>query len=282
VTPSELLEAVLLALGGTAPVQPRTSEAQPRAAATRPLTVLVAEDNRVNQQLIVRMLAKLGHTALLVHDGQEALAALAEQTVDLVLMDVQMPVMDGFTATAAIREREAARGDGRRLPIAALTAHAMKGDRERCLAAGMDDYLSKPVTPEAVRALLARLFDVGPLDLGAGLAYVGGDRALLAELLGIFVDDAPGHLQALHAAMAPFDGDAVARAAHTVKGTARAIGAHVTAGIAERLERAGRAGAAPAAGELTAALEDELRRVPEAVTGLRGTLEPHDVMEVTR
>ena len=111
---------------------------------------------------------------------------------------------------------------------------------------------------------------------------MGGDRTLLTELLGIFVDDAPGNLQALHAAMTPFDGEAVARAAHTIKGRARAIGAGTTAELAERLERAGGAGEATACGTLLAELEDAIARLPVAVTEIRGTLEADDLLEVTR
>ena len=155
VTPSELFDAILQALGAS-----RAAASVPAPSAsretTRPLTVLVAEDNRVNQEVIRRLLQKAGHTVVLAPNGRAALDALEGQAVDLVLMDVQMPEMDGFTATAAIREREAASG-GARLPIVALTAHAMKGDREKCLAAGMDDYLAKPVTPEALADVLARL-----------------------------------------------------------------------------------------------------------------------------
>jgi two-component system, sensor histidine kinase and response regulator len=105
------------------------------------------------------MLEQLSHTVVLCADGQEAVAAVQDQRPDLVLMDVQMPVMDGFAATAAIRRREADEPTHRRIPIVALTAFAVKGDRERCLAAGMDDYLSKPIQRDQLAAVLARLED---------------------------------------------------------------------------------------------------------------------------
>jgi CheY-like chemotaxis protein len=113
-------------------------EAQPRR-----LRVLMAEDNLINQRVGAAILRKQGHSVVLAGNGREALAALERERFDLVLMDVQMPEMDGFETAAAIRARE--KGSGRRLPILALTAHVMKGDRERCLAAGMDGYVSKPI-----------------------------------------------------------------------------------------------------------------------------------------
>ncbi|MCK6553683.1 ATP-binding protein [Candidatus Binatia bacterium] len=127
------------------------------APATRALHVLVAEDNAINQKLIVRVLEKLGHTAVVAADGNAALAALDRERFDLALMDVQMPRLGGFEATAAIREREKA--TGAHLPIVALTAHAVKGDEQRCLAAGMDAYLSKPVEAAALAATMERLME---------------------------------------------------------------------------------------------------------------------------
>ena len=110
---------------------------------SRKLRILLAEDNRVNQQLAARLLEKRGHSVVVAGNGREAIMALEKQSFDLVLMDVEMPEMDGLEATAAIREKE--KGSGTHLPIVAMTAQAMTGDRERCLAGGMDDYLSKPI-----------------------------------------------------------------------------------------------------------------------------------------
>jgi two-component system, sensor histidine kinase and response regulator len=130
----------------------------------RRLRILLAEDNLVNQRLVVRLLEKLGHATLVANTGREVLTALQQQSVDLVLMDVQMPEMDGFEVTAAIREQE--RQEGGHLPIIALTAHAMKGDQERCLTAGMDDYVSKPINTQALSSAISRvLSSPTPLNL---------------------------------------------------------------------------------------------------------------------
>jgi two-component system sensor histidine kinase/response regulator len=153
---SELREAIARVLGakdqkGAIPLITRYSLQYARDPATF-LRVLLAEDNAVNQRLTVRLLEKRGHRVVVAGNGREALAALEKECFDLVLMDVQMPEMDGLAATVAIREKEI--GTGMRLPVVALTAHAMKGDRERCLAAGMDEYLSKPIRPPELDAIL--------------------------------------------------------------------------------------------------------------------------------
>jgi two-component system sensor histidine kinase/response regulator len=124
----------------------------------RSLRVLLVEDNLINQKVACRLLEKQGHTVVIAENGREALAALEESEFDVVLMDVQMPEMDGFAATAAIREREA--GSGRHLPIVALTANAMKGDRERCLQAGMDGYVAKPVQLHVLMREMAEVLAV--------------------------------------------------------------------------------------------------------------------------
>jgi CheY-like chemotaxis protein len=116
--------------------------------------VLLAEDNEVNQRLAVRLLEKAGHTVVVAENGRVAVAAASRQRFDVILMDVQMPEMGGFEATAAIRAAEAASGG--HVPIVAMTAHAMPGDADRCLAAGMDDYVAKPVRPEQLFAAIDR------------------------------------------------------------------------------------------------------------------------------
>jgi CheY-like chemotaxis protein/HPt (histidine-containing phosphotransfer) domain-containing protein len=255
-----------------APAGGERGSVPPPAPPLRPLRVLVAEDNRVNQMLIRRLLEKLDHTVILCDDGRAAVAAIEAERPDLVLMDVQMPEMDGFATTAAIREREAAQPGIRRLPIVALTAFAMKGDRERCLAAGMDDYLTKPIRRAELAAVLARLAGEAPgrpqaaepgpaLDEAAALAYAGDDRQLLSELLKIFLADYPGYLQALRDAVAAADPAALVRAAHTLSGSLRVLGAAPATALVERLEALGSERRLEGATALLARLEPELERV---------------------
>ena len=156
---TELRKAILTALGTREQERKTTLLTRHSLRETDtsvvPLRVLVAEDNLVNQRVVVRLLEKRGHQVLVANNGREAVEALQEQKFDLVLMDVQMPEMDGFEATAVIREQETSTGRHQR--VVAMTAHAMKGDRERCLQAGMDGYLSKPVNPKELFEVLEGL-----------------------------------------------------------------------------------------------------------------------------
>jgi len=158
VRPTRLREALCDALRGddVSRLRPRMPSIPPAAAGTpaRSLRILVAEDNLVNQRLAVRLLERAGHRVDLTANGRDAVEALGRAAYDLVLMDCQMPEMDGFEATRAIRAAE--QGTDRHIPIVALTANAMQGDREKCLEAGMDDYLAKPFTNQTLAAVLAR------------------------------------------------------------------------------------------------------------------------------
>jgi two-component system, sensor histidine kinase and response regulator len=279
---SELLATVLTALSRpTSPAEPAPTRAalpaQPSRAALR---VLLAEDNAVNQRLAVRLLEKQGHAVVVANNGREALAVLERQSFDLVLMDVQMPEMDGFEATAAIRAREA--GGERRLPIIAMTAHAMKGDRERCLAAGMDGYVAKPIQPHELHAALER---VAPAGLGAGpppcvgaadgvnlaeaLARVGDDADLLAEIAGVFLDGCPKQLAELRAAVARRDCPTVQRLAHTIRGSVGSFGARAACEAAERLETMGKDRDVTHAPEACVALEEAVTRLQPALAALK-------------
>src|SRR3954469_4878312 len=216
----------------------------------RRLHVLLAEDNAVNQRLPAGPLRRAGHKVTIAANGVEAITAMRRQSFDVVLMDVQMPEMGGFEATAAIRAAEADRGS--RLPIVAMTAHAMKGDRERCLAAGMDEYITKPLDPKQLCAIVERIAEGRPSAVATEvavpdvsvqvLARVGGDRQLLAEISRLFVDDAPRHLERIRHALDARDAEALRRAAHGLKGAAANFDADGVVHAARTLEEIGRTG----------------------------------------
>jgi CheY-like chemotaxis protein/HPt (histidine-containing phosphotransfer) domain-containing protein len=214
----------------------------------RRLHVLLAEDNAVNQRLAASLLQRRGHKVTIAANGVAAVAAFERDTFNVVLMDVQMPEMGGFEATAAIRALE--EKDGSHVPIIAMTAHAMKGDRERCLDAGMDEYLTKPLDPRQLCLLVEQMAEPGeaaaatPIDAPSipddVLARVGGDRELLAEISRLFVDDAPRHLQRIRAALDAGDGESLRRAAHGLKGAAANFDAEGVVAAARDLEEIGR------------------------------------------
>jgi CheY-like chemotaxis protein len=211
------------------------------------LRVLLAEDNEVNQVLAVELLTRRGLTVVVAHNGQEAVDAVAGGTFDLVLMDVQMPVLDGLAATAAIRACEQAVGGGR-LPIIAMTAHAMKGDRERCLEAGMDGYVAKPIQLRELLLALAQVLPPQmpatngavpgpqPFDRQQALVSVEGDLELLGKMAGLFAPQAKLLLREMRECLARSDAPALARAAHKLKGSVATLGGEAAAAVALRLE----------------------------------------------
>jgi two-component system sensor histidine kinase/response regulator len=222
---SELLAALLSALAcASRPLPPPESSNAPAksdSAGRQPaLRILLVEDNRINQRVALRMLEKDGHQVTIAEDGKKALLAVEQNAFDLVLMDVQMPEMDGLETTTAIRDRE--RGTRRHLPIVAMTARAIKGDRERCLAAGMDDYIAKPVAFAELRRVLSviRATTSPPpvFDEAAALARVDGDVGFLRELASLLVEDAPQVLAQIGEAIAAEDAARVERTAHRLKG----------------------------------------------------------------
>ncbi len=237
--------------------------------------ILVAEDNLINQKLTVRILEKLGYQSDVVENGQEALAALAKGSYALVLMDCQMPVVDGFEATKLLRQREATDQESavpnsyetRYIPIVALTANAMRGDRERCLAAGMDDYLTKPIRKDDLKGVLERWISpsVHPqvtypndtdcrengtdtealpviFDVAATLRNIGGDTALLEDLVELFLERYETMLERIRTALASKDQAAVEQAAHALKGTANNLSASEVVLSSGQLEALGRLG----------------------------------------
>jgi two-component system, sensor histidine kinase and response regulator len=254
---SDLLDAILNAFAaratGTASPAPRRR--QPSRGGRR-LRILVAEDNPTNQKLVVALLRGHGHRVVKVADGRQAVAKAAESPFDVILMDVQMPGMDGFEATTAIREQQ--RSSGRRTPIVAMTAHAMAGDRERCLAGGMDGYVSKPLRVEQLLATIDGVTEGGTapprapertavaaaadIDRQALLAGFGDDTKLVREVIRVFLADSPTQLGALARAVARRDAAAIASAAHAIKGS---VGLFSTGGAyeaAQRLEQMARGG----------------------------------------
>jgi PAS domain S-box-containing protein len=282
---STLLDAIMTTLGPSASVAARDEEAGPRPAsgARRALRLLLAEDNVVNQRLAVSLLEKRGHQVVVVGNGRAALHALDGQPFDAVLMDVQMPEMDGFEATAAIRAKEA--GTVAHMWIVAMTAHAMKGDRERCLAAGMDAYVTKPLRPqelyEVVEGLapvascaLAPSADPVALDLAVALKRVDGDLDLLKELAGIFLDECPQRMAEIRQAIRQRDLAKLQREAHGLKGSVGTFGAQETFEAALRLESVGRGEDWGHVEEAWAALEQAIGRLEPALAGIGQTSVP--------
>jgi two-component system, sensor histidine kinase and response regulator len=221
---------------------PPVATSDPIATPVTRLRVLLAEDHPVNQQLVVRLLEKRGYEVLVAADGQEAVDAAQGQCFDVVLMDIQMPRLGGFEATAAIRQLE--RATGLRTPIIAMTAHAMRGDRERCLDAGMDEYLSKPLAAEALYEAIERVIlpqaSRGALSGATMLDRFDGDQDLLHEIAQLFLDDCPARRVALAAAIRDRDGQALEAAAHLCRGSISIFGAQAAVAAALSLELMGR------------------------------------------
>jgi CheY-like chemotaxis protein len=250
------------------------------------LRILLAEDSEANQLVTVGMLAKMGHSARVASNGAEAIMAVESEAFDLILMDVQMPEVDGFRAAAAIRAREAARGT--RTPIIAVTAHAVKGDRERCLAAGMDGYLSKPLRCQELRRIIddvlregrahnpagpASAPATGPtggvLDTETALALLEGDEALFAELVALYLVELPRLLAELRSALAAGELLAVGHGAHRLSGLAKTLASRAAGDAAVRLEEASKKGDRAAVADSSAEVESQFTRLQLALAGLR-------------
>jgi len=295
---SQLSEAIATAMDMTTPppstsliTRYRLAEAQAQVR----LRVLVAEDNVVNQKVAVRMLEKLGCRVDVVANGSEAIEALERIAYDCVFMDCQMPEMDGYDATTAIRTRETQTGG--HVPIIAITANAMQGDRERCLAVGMDDYVGKPVQAPDLLAML-RKWTQSPVDtpaqLGtaasaAGLPWctpeaerppsaldaeafaalkdLGGkeDDAFLLDVITQFIQDAAAHLATLRTAIDTSDPTTLERAAHTLKSSSANVGALGMAALCHELQTLGRSGVTTEAAAHVERLTDEFARVCQAL-----------------
>ena len=260
-------------------------EADARARAR----ILVAEDNEVNQMVSVRMLEKLGYRCDIAVNGLEAVEAQTRTPYDVILMDCQMPEMDGYEASRAIREKEAS--SGVHTPIIAMTANAMQGDREKCLAAGMDDYISKPVRHPDLEAMLNRWLPQSPHAVSRGSSAAGaaaqpdesgpidtsvldnfrelgakGATGFLADLIGQFLREAPDRIERLRTAVTQVDADALRMAAHSLKGSSGTLGANNLASICGSLETQAKTGSIDQkAGEMLSRIVDEFARVREAL-----------------
>ncbi len=242
------------------------------------LRVLLADDSPTNRQLTIRLLELRGHSVVAAEDGLQAFEAWQQGTFDVILMDVQMPEMDGIEATAAIREHE---GDGAHIPVVALTAFATDSDRDRCLMAGMDAYISKPFqaeqlyaaiehfgaeSPEAATPLADCLESTDPIDHDAALETVGGSAELLAEIAGIFMEECPGLMETIEEGLAADDLDPVKRGSHRLKGSLGMLAALPAQDAAQVLEHHAGAGEFDHARDAWETLRTEIRRLePELI-----------------
>jgi two-component system, sensor histidine kinase and response regulator len=282
---SELREAIARVLNakehaGAIPMITQYSM-QKGGSSTAALHILLAEDNLVNQKLAVRLLEKRGHHVTVASTGRQALLALERASYDLVLMDVQMPEMDGIEATIILREKE--KLSGQRQAVVAMTALVMKGDRERCMAAGMDGYLTKPIRPQELDDVLdtyvARERTEIPVAKPSDsleesvlkdelLERIDGDRVFLAELLAIFQGDYPGQIRSAREAIISGDAAALQRIGHALKGALGNLAAPIAARVAAELESTARDGDIAMADVRLTELENELPRVIEALEGM--------------
>jgi CheY-like chemotaxis protein len=242
----------------------------------------VAEDNPVNQELVLHLLERRGHSAIVAENGKQAIAALEKHKFDLVVMDIQMPEMGGIEATEEIRRKE--KSEGGHIPIFAMTAHAMPGDRERCLAAGMDGYVPKPIDPKLFTQIIEtgalppsatavggdakpadQMKTQGAIDAEKLLARFDGNRKLLGSLIGTFQHDCPKMMARIRGGLSARDPRALAEAAHALKGSVGNFGPSSAFETAREIEKTGREGKLDGAWDLYATLEDDLARLLPAL-----------------
>ncbi len=284
-----------LAIGsalGESGIQPDNSvQPVPRSGVKR-LHILVAEDNSINQTVAVRTLERMGHSVVIAENGLQVLVSLSQEAFDLVLMDIQMPEMDGLAATREIRE---AQWPGySQIPIVAMTALAMKGDRERCLRGGMNGYVSKPLNRNELGEAIASVID-SPRDAPATISETNaldvrletslifdfshaldrleGDKALLGEIVQIFLDEAPKSLEALRVAILRKDSKTIERIAHSLKSELGYLGLSEVAERARELEEMSRTNDLRSAPESFAALETEISAVLSSMHSANSALQ---------
>jgi two-component system, sensor histidine kinase and response regulator len=237
-------------------------------------TILLAEDNPVNQKLALRILEKKGHTVIVVNNGKEAIEALESHKYDLILMDVQMPVLDGMEATRLIREKE--KTTGAHIPIIAMTAHAMKGDKELCLEAGMDDYISKPVKPEEIYAVINKTKaptpqpvqntgDSYPINVDGAMELTDNDLDLFFEIIDIFLESSEKFFDELKNAIEEKNPEKINKTAHRIKGSLANIGAQTASSWAFTLEKAGKTNSLNEIGSTFNAFKNEFNIAVECI-----------------
>ncbi|MCS6861715.1 MAG: response regulator, partial [Abditibacteriales bacterium] len=294
--PTDLLEAIKVVMSGSSEGAKVSARLHPVVArpplpqSRRTLRILLAEDNAVNQKLATRLLEKQGHSVVVVSNGQEALAAFEREKFDLILMDVQMPEMNGLEATALIRQRE--RLTGGHIPIVAMTAHAVQGDREVCLEAGMDGYVSKPIDKEELHRVIEGLVispsdeehrergaaqtplgsqasDMPAWNYAAALERAGGDPEFLNELVEIFLGEYPKMMGNIQESVMQRDAAALQRAAHALKGSVGNFCAQRAWEAAYTLEQMGRNGDLSGVEKAWSVLEEEMERLSQALASLR-------------
>lgn len=283
VRPSDLLNAVMVALDLIEP-EPEAAEATTEKTGKQdisPLRILVAEDTPFNQKFITRLLNRWGHTSIIAENGIEALKILSEESFDIVFMDVQMPEMDGFEATLKIREREKKTGD--HIPIIAMTAHAMKGDRERCIEAGMDDYISKPISSDMLLKAIKKLVPektsttdttdvsdkiIASFDEESLLKAFDHDMEFFKEAFDMFVTDYPPMVETLEKAIVDQDAQSLKRTAHALKGMVGNFQGKDAAAEALKLEEMGRNQEFSGAEEIFKRLSDELIKLEKSLFSL--------------
>jgi two-component system sensor histidine kinase/response regulator len=278
---TELLIAIMAVLERNGAVSEPATPMRPKPVVPgKILNILVAEDNRVNQTVATRILEKMGHKITIANNGVEAIARLKASSFDLVLMDIQMPQMDGITATRSVRLQET--NGSFHLPIIAMTAHAMKGDRERCLEAGMDEYVSKPIDTKELKLAISKVMHLPTaneletgetvcietppgrqpiVDFEQMLERLGGDKDLLHEVVEIFIDQAPKHLDTLRCALTQGDAEGVEKTAHNMKGELGYLGISELSQQARELEELGRKPDLEQASRIFVAFEIEISKV---------------------
>ena len=280
---SDLLDTIMMVLGKSlrGATQETLMKRHSGRENRRQLRILLAEDNPINRKLAIDMLEKRGHVVVAAVNGREALDFLDKKQFDLVLMDVQMPEMDGFAATAFIRERE--KESGEHTPIIAMTAHAMKGDRERCLKAGMDGYISKPIRTQELFEAIEKMAGTAAeteksnaaeqgadegIDMAEALENVDGDMEILRTFGEMFLEECPRMLNDIREAVESNDSESLAHAAHSFKGVVVGFAAKAASDAALKLETIGKNGDMAAAKEALTRLEESVERLKPALNTL--------------